>query len=108
VADARAAGLRQASAAQALGLSPRTLQRWQQGRRPPCRAGNPRPWNALLPQEHALIAAVVARRDLADGSCRALAFWVLEHEGRARCVTQQHVADFAVLRTASSPEVEDG
>lgn len=83
MADARAAGLRQASAAQALGLSPRTLQRWQQGRRPPCRAGNPRPWNALLPQEHALIAAVVARRDLADGSCRALAFRVLEHEGRA-------------------------
>ncbi|MEK6716865.1 MAG: hypothetical protein AABZ16_05195, partial [candidate division NC10 bacterium] len=84
MAEAQVTGLNQAKAAQALGLSARSLQRW---RRPPTltprRRGNLRPWNALLPEEHRLIVAAVARRELADGSCRMLAFWLLEHAGRA-------------------------
>ncbi|MGH7364249.1 MAG: helix-turn-helix domain-containing protein, partial [Candidatus Methylomirabilales bacterium] len=66
VAEAQAAGVSQRRAARALGLSARTLQRWQQAPGCPHRGGNPRPWNALLPGEQALVAEVVARRDLAD------------------------------------------
>lgn len=84
VTEARAAGLSQAQAAWVLGLSARALQRWQQGPSEGSRrAGNPRPWNALLPEEHKLIAETVARRDLADLPCRALSFWVLEQAGRS-------------------------
>jgi hypothetical protein len=82
--EAQAAGLSQRKAAKVLGLGARTLQRWQRGATPTrSRGGNPRPWNALLPHEHALIVAVVASSDLADGSCRMLAFWLLERAGRA-------------------------
>lgn len=72
----------QVKAAQVLGLSVRTLERWQQAPVPSRCRGNPRPWNALLPEERALIAELVARREAADLSCRALSFWVLEHYGR--------------------------
>ncbi len=72
----------QTKAAQLLEVSSRTLQRWQRAPLPPRRRGNPRPWNTLLPEERTLIAEVVARRDLADLSCRGLSFWVLEHYGR--------------------------
>ncbi len=83
VREARAAGLSQHQAAQALGLSARSLQHWQHVPRPTQRCGgNPRPWNALLPEEHKLLGAIVARRDLADLSCRALSFWALEHRSR--------------------------
>ena len=83
MAEARETGVSQQRAAQALGLSARTLQRWQRVPAPAHRrGGNPRPWNALLPEEHGLIAMVVARRELADGACRLLAFWLLEHAGR--------------------------
>ena len=83
VAEAKQIGLSQAKAAQALGLSIRTLERWQQAPRSSRHRGNPRPWNALLPEERTLLAVVVARRDLADLSCRGLSFWVLEHYGRS-------------------------
>jgi len=73
----------QTKAAQVLGLSVRTLERWQQTPRPPRCRGNSRPWNALLPEEWAIVAEVVARRDCADLSCRGLSFWVLEHYGRS-------------------------
>lgn len=73
----------QTKAAQVLGLSVRTLERWQQTPGNPRRRGNSRPWNALLPEERAIIAEVVARRDCADLSCRGLSFWVLEHYGRS-------------------------
>jgi transposase InsO family protein len=102
VAEAQAAGVSQKRGAQALGLSARTLQRWQRAGAPPRRrGGNPRPWNALLPEEHGLIVAAVARRDLADGSCRMLAFWVLEHAGRY----VSHVAVWRYLHAqgASAP-----
>ncbi|MFQ5845392.1 MAG: DDE-type integrase/transposase/recombinase [Planctomycetota bacterium] len=72
----------QAKAAAVLGLSGRTLERWQRGAEAPTPRGRRRPWNALLPEERAIIAEVVARRDGADLSCRALSFWVLEHSGR--------------------------
>ena len=82
VADAQAAGMSQMKAAQVLGLSVRTLERWQQAPERPRRRGNPWPWNALLPEERALVAEVVARRDCVDLSCRELSFRVLEHYGR--------------------------
>lgn len=82
VAEAQATGMSQTKAAQALGLSVRTLERWQQTPKSPRRRGNSRPWNALLPEERALVAEVVARRDCADLSCRGLSFWVLEHSDR--------------------------
>ncbi len=82
IAEAQAAGLSQTKAAQVLGLCGRTLERWQQPPRLPRRRGNARPWNALLPEERALVAEVVARRDCADLSCRGLSFWVLERYGR--------------------------
>lgn len=95
VREAQQSGLSQEQAARALGLSARTLQRWQCGPVPSQRRrGNPRPWNALLPEEHGLIVAVVARRELADGSCRMLAFWLLEHAGR----TISHVAVWRYLQ----------
>lgn len=73
----------QAKAAEILGLSVRTLERWSHEPASPGRGGgNPRPWNSLLPAERAIIQEVVARRDLADLSCRGLSFWVLEHSGR--------------------------
>nr|MBI3613129.1 transposase family protein [Nitrospirota bacterium] len=72
----------QRKAAEILGLSGRTLERWRQALGDPRRRGNPRPWNALLPEERALIAEVVARRETADLSCRGLSFWVLKHSGR--------------------------
>lgn len=82
VAEAQAAGVSQQQAAQALGLSVRTLQRWPRAPEQPKRGGNPRPGNALLPAEQALGAETVAHRDLADLSCRALAFWVLDQHSR--------------------------
>lgn len=82
VAEAQAVGMSQTKAAQVLGLSGRTLERWQQTPRHPRRRGNSHPWNALLPEERALVAEVVARQDSADLSCRGLSFWVLEHSGR--------------------------
>lgn len=83
IAEAQAAGMSQTKAAQVLGLSGRTLERWQQPPRLPRRRGNARPWNALLPEERALVAEVVACRDGADLSCRGLSFWVVEHSGRS-------------------------
>ncbi len=62
VAEAKQVGLSQGKAAQALGLSVRALEWWQQAPRPSRRRGNPRPWNALLPAEHAPVAEVVPRR----------------------------------------------
>ena len=83
IGAAQAAGMSQTKAAQVLGLSVRTLERWQQAPQNPRHRGNPRPWNALLPEERAIVAEVVARRDCADLSCRGLSFWVLEHSGRS-------------------------
>ena len=72
----------QAKAARLLGVSPRTLERWQRGPTSTGRSGNRRPWNTLRPDEQRILAAVVARRECADLSCRALSFWVLTHHGR--------------------------
>lgn len=101
VKEAQQAGVSQKKAARTLGLSARTLQRWQHAPRPVRRRGNPRPWNALLPEEHKLLGAGVARRDLADGSCRMLAFWLLEQEGRFI----SHVAVWRYLRARGASTV---
>ena len=56
VREAQQSGLSQEQAARALGLSARTLQRWQCGPVPSQRRrGTPRPWNALLPEEQGLL-----------------------------------------------------
>lgn len=76
--EARAAGMSQAKAAEILGLSVRALERWPQEPAGRARRGTPRPWNTLPPAERAIIPAGVARRGLADCSCRGLSVWVLE------------------------------
>lgn len=99
VREAQAGGLSQQQAAHALGLSARTLQRWQRAPSPTRRrGGNPRPWNALLPEEHKCLGAIGARRDLADLSCRALSFWALEQRSRYF----SHVAVWRSLRACGA------
>ena len=85
--EACAAGLTTQQACAVIGLSPRTLQRWQAAarvRKPqpdpasmPARALPPtrptRPYNALTAPEAALVLALIRSPQQADASCRELA-----------------------------------
>jgi len=79
VAEAMSQGLTQKRACEVLGLSPRTLQRWQQSdgqdkvATPP-----PRPYNALLPAESKAVEAIIRSPQHADMSCRELSLALLE------------------------------
>ena len=76
VTDARAAGLSVERACAVLGLTPRTLQRWQQppGAKPVVAPGvRPRPVNALTRPEAAAVVSLIRSPAHADQSCRELA-----------------------------------
>lgn len=64
-----------------LGLSTRTLQRWRRPALTEPRRGNRRPHNALTPWERVALEGALAARALADHSCRALSFHLLEQQG---------------------------
>ena len=87
IAEAQVAGLTTQRACEVIGLSPRTLQRWQAAdpshSRAPGVAGapiagvpvtrRPRPYNALTAHEAATIVALIQSPKHADASCRELA-----------------------------------
>jgi putative transposase len=71
-------------AAKALNVSLRTLERWE-GWDPAHlkpRGGNPRPHNALLPEERRLIRELVEAPELVALAPRELSFYALEGHGR--------------------------
>jgi len=85
--EAQADGLTAQQACAVIGLSPRTLQRWQAAgpsRSPPCVATGvpgvaapngprPHPYNALTASEAAAVVALIKSPKHADASCRELA-----------------------------------
>ncbi len=77
ITQARAEGLPTEQACQVLGLSPRTVQRWQAGPSgPPASIPLPvrtRPYNALTETEAAAVLALIKSPAHADASCRELA-----------------------------------
>jgi putative transposase len=74
VAEAKAQGLPEKRACEVLGLSPRTLQRWQQPVvAEPAAVSRPRPYNALTQPEAAAVIGVIRSSAHADQSCRELA-----------------------------------
>lgn len=75
IATAVAGGLSSKRACAVLGLTPRTLQRWQRPARPqrPPPVQRPRPVNALTRPEAAAVVSVIRSTVHADQSCRELA-----------------------------------
>ena len=87
ITEAQADGLSAQRACGVLGLSPRTLQRWQAAdlAHPPepgsasplagavARVPPSRPYNALTAREAALVVALIRSPQHADASCRELA-----------------------------------
>ena len=87
ITEAQVNGLTAQQACEVIGLSPRTLQRWQAADRavvpPPAFAVpsavaaspglHPRPYNALTAREAALVVALIQSPLHADASCRELA-----------------------------------
>ena len=80
IEEAQGRGLTQRRACAALGWQVRTVQLWRKGPKERGRGGNPRPHNALTDEEKAVRASLVARRELADATCRDLSFYALEKE----------------------------
>jgi len=77
VQEGMAQGLSQEKACQVLGISPRTIQRWQNppGEKPA--RSRPRPYNALSPQEGAAVMAIIRSEKHSDQSCRELSLSLL-------------------------------
>jgi len=80
IAEAKADGLPTKRACKVLGLSPRTVQRWQASAQPlpalaatPPTGMRPRPYNALAASEAAAVIALIQSPKHADASCRELA-----------------------------------
>ena len=84
IVEARDQGLTTQQACSVIGLSPRTLQRWQVAQRLPqaesnsptpmtTRVVHPRPYQALTAHEAALVVALIRSPLHADASCRELA-----------------------------------
>jgi len=80
IAEAKADGLPTKRACEVLGLSPRTVQRWQASVQPlpalaaaPPAVSRPRPYNALTASEAAVVIALIQSPKHADASCRELA-----------------------------------
>jgi putative transposase len=77
IRHARAEGLPTEKACQVLGLSPRTVQRWQTGPTvPPASipfSMRTRPYNALTETEAEAVLALIKSPAHADASCRELA-----------------------------------
>jgi len=80
IAEAKADGLPTKRACEVLGLSPRTVQRWQASAQPlpalaaaPPAVSRPRPYNALTASEAAVVIALIQSPKHADASCRELA-----------------------------------
>ena len=80
IAEAKADGLTTKRGCEVLGLSPRTVQRWQVSAQPlPTLLATPpavirsRPYNALMASEAAAVIALIQSPKHADASCRELA-----------------------------------
>lgn len=75
IATAVAEGLSSKRACAVLGLTPRTLQRWQRPARPQMTppVQRPRPVNALTRPEAAAVVSIIRSTAHADQSCRELA-----------------------------------
>ena len=121
ITEACAAGLTPRQACGVLGLSPRTLQRWQAADRAPqpepgsaillagrvVRVPQCRPYNALTAREAALVVALIQSPQQADASCRELAL-ALEQGPSPLSVSHVTIWEYQCALNCNGPRGRQG